>query len=187
MTAVLYPIARNAEAALSRPLGRAARASEAQVLTHIPVRFAQEMVGPGFPTREAALDAFPGRLEDERAGKGSVAAEDRFCLLREVTVEPPVRRRELLTLKPVYRDGRRWPTPRRAPQTVWRLSISYWRLVTAEEAESLARTESADAVTAALRARMERPMIPVKPQQPLDVGLFEFRPPEAPHIIMPDE
>jgi hypothetical protein len=39
----------------------------------------------------------------------------------------------------------------------------------------------------ALRARLERPLRPVKPQQPLDIGLFEVRPPEAPHILMPDE
>ena len=26
-----------------------------------------------------------------------------------------------------------------------------------------------------------------KPQQPLDIGLFEVHPPEAPHIVMPDE
>jgi hypothetical protein len=27
----------------------------------------------------------------------------------------------------------------------------------------------------------------VQPQQPLDIGLFEFRLPEAPDIIVPDE
>ena len=68
MTAVLYPIARNAEAALSRPLGRAARAGEAQVLAEASVRFAQEMVGPAFESRQAALDAFADRLDDERGG-----------------------------------------------------------------------------------------------------------------------
>ena len=39
----------------------------------------------------------------------------------------------------------------------------------------------------ALRERLQQPLRPVKPQQPLDIGLFEVRPPEAPHILMPDE
>ena len=39
----------------------------------------------------------------------------------------------------------------------------------------------------ALRARLSEPLRPLKPQQPLDIGLFEVRPPEAPHILMPDE
>ena len=32
-----------------------------------------------------------------------------------------------------------------------------------------------------------QPLRPVEPQQPLDIGLFEVRPPDAPHIVMPDE
>ena len=39
----------------------------------------------------------------------------------------------------------------------------------------------------ALRAIAETPLRPTKPQQPLDIGLFEVRPPDAPHIVMPDE
>jgi hypothetical protein len=31
------------------------------------------------------------------------------------------------------------------------------------------------------------PLKPTKPQQPLDIGLFETRLPEAPHIVVPDE
>jgi hypothetical protein len=38
-----------------------------------------------------------------------------------------------------------------------------------------------------VRAIARAPLRPVKPQQPLDIGLFETRPPEAPHIVMPDE
>ncbi|HEY2661167.1 MAG TPA: hypothetical protein VGI79_15715 [Caulobacteraceae bacterium] len=183
MTAVLYPVARNAEAALSRPLGRAARAGEAQALAHTGVRFAQEMVGPGFDSREAALAAFAGRIDDGRGG--GLAAEDHYCLLREVLAEPPTPGgKGSLPLRPTYRDGRRWPTPRAVPRTVWRLSISYWRVLAGDEAkaEPTPSEPSAD-----LRARLERPMMSFKPQQPLDIGLFEFRPPEAPHIVMPDE
>jgi hypothetical protein len=28
---------------------------------------------------------------------------------------------------------------------------------------------------------------PTRPQKALDIGLFETRPPEAPHIVMPDD
>ncbi len=181
MTAVLYPIARNAEAALSRPMGRAARAGEAQTLVHAAVRFAQEMVGPAFDTREAALAAFAGRVEEE--GTSGLSPEDRYCLLREVVdAAPPPPGKGALPLRPTYRDGRRWPTPRARPKTVWRLSISYWRIAPEATAEPPLAQPSA-----ALRERLDQPMRPIKPQQPLDIGLFEFRPPEAPHIVMPDE
>ena len=30
-------------------------------------------------------------------------------------------------------------------------------------------------------------LAPMKPQQPLDIGLFEYSPPEAPHLTIPDE
>jgi len=182
MTAVLYPIARNAEAALSGPLGRAARAGDAQQLAHAAVRFAQEMVGPAFDSREAALAAFRGRIEED--GAGALAPEDKYCLLREVVEgPPPPPGKGSLPLRPVYRDGRRWPTPRTRPKTVWRLSISYWRIAPEAAAEPPAAAQPA----ATLRERLDRPMRPIKPQQPLDIGLFEFRPPEAPHIVMPDE
>ncbi len=38
-----------------------------------------------------------------------------------------------------------------------------------------------------LRTIARQPLRPVEPQQPLDIGLFEIRPPDAPHIVMPDE
>ncbi len=90
-------------------------------------------------------------------------------------------------MKPVYRGGRRWPAPLPTPQTIWRLSISYWRIqpVHAEPLVEPALAPSMDAQE--LRARLGQPLRPVKPQQPLDIGLFEVRPPEAPHILMPDE
>jgi hypothetical protein len=183
MTAVLYPIAPNAEAALSRPLGRAARAG---VAASAAVDFVQEMVGPGFPNREAALDAFPGLLDDDRAGRRSPDAENRYCALREMMVDPPRAAKASIPFKPVYKDGRRWPTPRAAPVTVWRLSISYWR-VSPEVRPNIPEARGDPASVEALRERLERPLRPVKAQKSLDIGLFEVRPPEAPHILMPDE
>jgi len=192
MSAVHYPIAPNAEAAMSAPLGRAARQSEAGLAVGADVAFATEAVGPAFPSREAALDAYAGRVDDERAGAATtVLPEDRFCELRELAAARPPRPGTGKPMKPVYRGGRRWPAPLPTPRTIWRLSVSYWRIQPAhveplvEAAGAAAAAASMDAQ--ALRARLSQPLRPVKPQQPLDIGLFEVRPPEAPHILMPDE
>jgi len=196
MSAVLYPVAANASAALNAPLGRAARASEAGLLAAGAVAFVSEFTGPAFVSREAALDAFAGRVDDERPGRSrSVLPENRYCDLRELAQGPPPRPGKSTPPRPVYRDGKRWPAPLKPPATVWRLSVSYWKLVQADaapilehppgESDAAARAGAQD--VNALRARLSAPLTPVKPQQPLDVGLFEFRPPEAPHILMPDE
>lgn len=197
MSAVRYPIALNAEAALSAPLGRAARQSEAGQAVGADVAFATETVGPGFDSRVAALNAYAGRVDDERPGAATVVQpEDRFCELRELAEARPPRPGTGKSMKPVYRGGRRWPAPLPPPRTIWRLSISYWRIQPAY-AEPLVEPTSAGGIAAraaaaamdaqALRARLGQPLRPVKPQQPLDIGLFEVRPPEAPHILMPDE
>jgi hypothetical protein len=51
----------------------------------------------------------------------------------------------------------------------------------------VARKAGGEVAPETLRAIARQPLKPVKPQQPLDIGLFETRPPEAPHIVMPDE
>jgi hypothetical protein len=194
MNAILYPVATNAEAALARPKGRAAREREARSLAGAPVRFVTEPTGPGFASREAALDAYAGRLDDPRPGHGvAIAPEDRYCSLAEriegaATPEP---------LEPAFRAGRRWPkTAAVRTKTVFRLMVSYWREAEAEtEAEMLAeqaramrrRAEAAVLDANQLRALARQPLRPVKPQQPLDAGLFEMPAPEAPHILIPDE
>jgi hypothetical protein len=188
MSAVLYPIAVNAEAALSAPLGRAARRSEAGRLAAGEVAFTTEAVGPAFPTRDAALGAYAGRIDDERAETpASILPEDRYCELRELAAARPPRPGTVKPLRPIYRGGRRWPAPPPVPETIWRLSISYWRIQPAVEPALDAGPTPAGLDAQALRARLSQPLRPVKPQQPLDIGLFEVRPPEAPHILMPDE
>lgn len=190
---MLYPVARNAEAALNAPLGRAAREREARARAKADVVFVTEQTGPGFATREAALAAWAGRLDD---GRTSVAVEDRYCALREVLATEGKRRPPPpVAVKPAMKDGRRWPEPPPKPATVWRLSVSYWKLVEAEadrpppQARTARRdpeaAETLDART--LRRVAQAPLLPVRPQQPLDIGLFEFRPPEAPDRVMPDE
>lgn len=188
MTAILYPVATNADLALSRPLGRAARESEARRKAGEAVVFASEAVGPAFTTREAALDAYQGRVEDERTGS-TPDIEDRYCRLIEQVAEGAPRPRQV---QPTYENGHRWPEPPKPVRTVWRLSVSYWRIGTVERPLDAPQARQArksgqglDADT--LRAISRAPLRPTRPQQPLDIGLFEVRPPEAPHIVMPDE
>ena len=191
MSAILYPVAASAEAALAAPLGRAARERDAERLAGAGVRFVSEETGPAFASREAALDASRGRLDDERAGAaGQLAPEDRFCLLRERVASPPP-----VPAEPAMKDGRRWAaaTARKA-KTTFRLTVSYWKIgaepqpASAPQARRIRRTSDAASLDAGqLRALVEQPLRPVRPQQPLDVGLFEAPAPEAPHILIPDE
>jgi hypothetical protein len=191
MSAILYPIAANAERALATPLGRAARASDANELVQGEVEFVTHEVGPAFASKTEALAAYAGRLDDEDRGRFLPAA-DRFCTLREIVAARGVRK--LRQAKPTMKDGHRWSPAPATPSTAWRLSISYWRVKGAEEIAAMAQarkarrtasTEPLDAAT--LRAMTRQSLAPVQPQQPLDIGLFEFRPPEAPHLIIPDE
>ena len=186
MSAIPYPIAATPEEALSPGRPRASREREAQTLAAEPVSFETDRFGPPFASREAALSAYPGAVED--AGS-PVAPEDRFCQLVQVMaqgVAPP-------PAQPTLKDGRRWPAPPSPPATVWRLQVSYWRPLSAAPAlpETQARhprrkaSERLDAT--AVRALPRQPLQPVKPQQPLDIGLFERRLPENPSIIVPDE
>ncbi|WP_374579075.1 hypothetical protein [Phenylobacterium sp.] len=196
MTAILYPVAADAGQALGAPMGRAAREREAERTAGEAVGFVTEPVGPSYASREAALDALAGRVEDDRPGRSfAVPAEDRFITLVEQVAPRGGRRRAPTPVAPSFEDGRRWPAPpAHPPATVWRAMISYWRIggaPLAHAGDSQARQtrrkggEGMDAES--VRALTRQPLRPVKPQQPLDIGLFEARLPEAPHIIVPDE
>lgn len=190
---ILYPVADTPEQALHAPRGLAAREREAALTAGGAVVFERRLVGPAFRAREAALDAYAGRIEDERPGRGfTPAIEARWCELKATSpegVRPPV------PVQPALRDGRRWPTPETTGEVVWRLSVAFWRVVGAEAlpelpaARALRRTaESATPLDArALRLLSRQPLRPVTPQQPLDMGLFEVRLPEAPHLVVADE
>lgn len=185
MTAILYPVAANADEALSRPLGRAAREREARAVAGEAVAFATETVGPAFASREAALAAYRERIE-------TAEADDRYCQLIERVAGDPASKTPLGPIAPTYEKGRRWPSPPKSPpKTVWRLMVSYWRLASAQSQDTpqarIARRSAAEVDAATLRAIASAPLRPVKAQQPLDIGLFETRLPEAPHIVVPDE
>lgn len=189
---VRYPVAATADAALSSPLGRAGREREAATLAGDKVAFVTEAAGPGFATREAALDAYAGRLDDDRPGRSSrIAPEDRWCELAEVAVS--LRQKPGAPIRPNFRDGRRWGEAPDKPPTCWRLMVSYWKAgapepVTLEQARRARKAAENEALDARqLRALTLQPLQPVRPQQPLDVGLFEVRTPENPDRVIPDE
>lgn len=188
---VRYPIATSAEAALTKPLGRAVREREARETAGEEVEFVRELAGAPFETREAAVQMYAGLIDEE--GLRPVPPEDRFCELAEVIVAEG-RRRIGDQAEPVCKDGHRWPTPKRPLKTAYRLSVGYWRPLSArpavpvDQARAARKREASSRLTAAeLRAIASQPLQPVKPQQALDIGLFEIFAPGAPHILMPDE
>ncbi len=194
MTAILYPVAETAETALHAPRGYAAREREAESLAAAVVAFVSEAVGPAFATREAALDAYGGRVEDERPGALTVPPEARWRQLTPVAAQASHRRALPAPSQPSYLDGRRWPIPEEAAPILWRLSVSYWKIggaaveLPSEAARKLRRGESGRGLAGpALNALARQPLRAVKLQQPLDIGLFEVRPPEAPDTLIPDE
>ena len=188
---VRFPIAANAEEALRAPKGRAERAREALARADgAEVEFVRELVGPEFATREAAEAAWPDLVD--RPGAPAVQPEDRFCELMEV-IERDAKAGGGQA-EPTFEAGSRWPKPRRLLKTVWRLQVSYWKMIDPSaqpklpQARSARKREEAQGLDAkALQAMARQPLQPVKPQQPLDIGLFEFSPPDAPHLIIPDE
>ena len=193
MTA-LYPVAANAEAALSAPIGRALRERDARALAGgAPVDFRVETTGPVFATREAALEAFAGRIEDDRPGRSGIPAEDRYLELRQMLARPNGRLPLLIPVRPNLSGERRWPDrPKEPMATVWRISVAYWRLRTEitipGQPRQVRRTEAGPGLGRDVLAEMARlPLRPIKPQQPLDVGLFEAPLPESPGRYIPDE
>jgi hypothetical protein len=182
-------VAKTAETALNRPLGRAAREREAKTRAKTEVRFVTEVTGPAFESREEALKAWRGRLDDEGV---FLEPQDRFCSLREVLAQSKGRRP--VPVEPLMKDGRRWPEPKAKPRTVWRLSVSYWKVVEAEEIAAMAQARNARKAPDSreldperLRALTRQPLLPSGPQRALDIGLFEAIRPEAPGETMPDE
>jgi hypothetical protein len=181
MNAILYPIGKTADEALQAALGYAARQSEAEQAAGGPVTFVSEALGPAFVTESAAAEAY--------RAKGLAARE-------WWTLRPVIEGRAAPCVRPVNKDGRRWPAPASPPNpTLWRLSIRYWRLVAEaavgvphEAARRVRRDPCAEGLDPrSLQALAHQPLRAVEPQRPLDIGLFEVRLPEAPDRVVPDE
>jgi hypothetical protein len=174
---ILYPVAASADEAIRAPRGLAARAREAADLAGGAVSFVSEAVGPAFATEAALIEVFGGPAAQPWAQLQPVAASAK--------PRAPIR--------PVNQDGRRWPQGKHGAPALWRLNVSYWRIDSAEQgppdhARKLRRDPEAGELDGkTLRALARQPLRAMKPQQPLDIGLFEVRPPDAPHLIIPDE
>jgi hypothetical protein len=177
MTAIVYPVAPNAEQALASPLGRAEREREAKAVARAAVAFASDATGPAFPTREAAEAAYAGPLAEGWA---------------RVTEQILPGQKAAVAVTPTCEDGRRWPAAPPPPRTAWRLVVSYWRFATPERPLDPPQARAARRARTPLAAETlkdiaRQPLKAIAPQQPLDIGLFETRLPEAPHIVVPDE
>ncbi|HEY3950808.1 hypothetical protein [Phenylobacterium sp.] len=177
MSAILYPVAANAELAMAAALGRAAREREAHGLAGEAVVFTTDVTGPAFADEAAAQAAFAAPLAEGWARLSEQILPGQTVGHAEAACE----------------DGHRWTAlAQPAPRTAWRLMVSYWRVATAGRPISAPQARAArrgkqplDPKTLQVMAR--QPLRPIAPQQPLDIGLFEVRPPDAPHIVMPDE
>ena len=194
MTAILYPVAETAEAALHAARGYAARAREAEALAGSGVAFVTETIGPAFQSREAALDAYVARRPVLAAEASTDAGADGWLTLVPVATETGGRVDRREPVRPAFKDGRRWPEPTRSAVVLWRLSVAFWRIGGQDIAAPLeaARRMRRDAASRdlggpVLNALARQPLRALRPQQPLDIGLFETRPPEAPDTLIPDE
>ncbi len=184
MSALLYPVANDGEAALGAPLGHALRAREAEGVAGEPVIFCSERVGPACPTREAALE-----LLSQLGASAALPTDPAAVRLVEVFdgARPPA------PARPLAEGDRRWPAPPPPPRTVWRIQVDFWRpasrapAILQAQARHVRKRAQAELSGDHLNAFARQPLRPVRPQQPLDIGLFEVRAPENPDRLLPDE
>jgi len=184
MPALLYPVAIDGHAALRTPLGYALRAREAESLAREPVSFCSERVGAACSTREAAQE-----LLAQLSAGAATPPDPATVRLVEVFdgASPPRPARSLAE------GDRRWPAPPPAPRTVWRIQVDFWRpasqapAILSVQARDVRKRVQGEISGDHLSAFARQPLRPVRPQQPLDIGLFEVRAPEDPNLVLPDE
>lgn len=199
MPLTAYPIAKDAHAALNLlrqgALKRAARQKEAESLAGARVAFVTQSLGPVYEDEAVALNAYRGLVEDHRPGHIFLPpAEERVCKLVCRMKEAP--RRRTKPMQPVFGDGMRWPQAGAPLETVWQLSLSYWKILqetrpvpsSPGDAKTLRkRAKTGDLTPDEMRSLMNSPMTAPRPQKALDFGLFDFIPPDNPGIVIADE
>lgn len=199
MSLPLFPIARDGHDALALLRGgdapSARRESEAQALAGARVAFVSENIGALYERREDALDAYMGLVADDRPGHLFVP-ENAACNLT-CRIKSPLRAKTK-RITPVFQDGQRWPKAAQPMETVWQLSISYWKRLpeTASrtpapvkgQARTLRRATRGSELTAEeIQGLIDNPLTAARPQKALDFGLFDFIPPDNPGIVIADE
>jgi hypothetical protein len=202
MSLIAYPIAANAHDALTRLKAgeppRAVREKEAELAARARVAFVTETVGPVYETREDALEAYAGWVEDDRKGCLFMPdAADRYCLLICRIRDP--KRGKPKPMQPVFAEGERWPKKHEPSASVWQLSLSYWKVMTVAQAKAAGippigqarhlrkRANGRDLTPEEIMALSQGPLMAARPQKALDFGLFDFPLPENPAIIIADE
>jgi hypothetical protein len=151
--------------------------------------------GPLYEDEGEALNVYAGLVGDHRPGHIFLPpVEDRFCRLVCRMKDTPRRRPK--SVQPVFSDGERWPSAKAPLETVWQLSVSYWKIL---DGAPVARAEPGDVRTLRKRAKtgelsveemrslMAAPLTAPRPQKALDFGLFDFVPPDDPGIVIADE
>ena len=206
MSLIAYPIASDAYDVLTLLKAgpkeswppRAVREIEAEARAVARVTFVTQAVGPLFESRDEAMNAYKGLVEDDRKDQVfTPAAEDRFCTL--VCRPRDSLRSKPKPIKPVFKDGERWPKAKAPVATVWQLSLSYWKIMTVAQvkaaglapvgqARHLRKKANGRELTAEeIMALSQSPLLAARPQKALDFGLFDFPLPENPAIIIADE
>ncbi len=187
MSQTAYPIAKDIQHALSQLKAgaamRAVRESEAAHVAGGRVAFVSEHAGPLYERREEALAALGGLAED--------------TAVRLVARLKDAARRRAKPLEPVFRDGERWPKAARPLESVWQVSVSYWKVLdearktpaapTGKPARALRRKGGEALTPEEVLGLVDSPLVAARPQKALDFGLFDFPLPENPEIIIADE
>ncbi len=185
-----YPVAHDAYQALDllrREEGpRAPREREASDAVRARVAFVTQPVGPIYETREEAATQ-AGALLDNTPVCTLV------CRARDFIP------RKSKPIQPVFTDGARWPKAQKPTETVWQLSVSYWKIITDVQPTTASvttkhqarhvrkKTLGEDLTPDEIRALSQTPLLAVRPQKALDFGLFDFPLPEDPGRIIADE
>ena len=202
MSLIAYPIASDAHDALIRLKAgeglRAVREKEAELVAKARVAFVTQTVGPVYETRDEALNAHAGLVEDDRKGRIFMPADsDRFCLLTCRIRDQ--KRAKSKPMQPVFAEGQRWPAKREPVASVWQLSLSYWKIMTVAQAKAAGippigqarhlrkKATGRDLTPEEIAALSQGPLLAARPQKALDFGLFDFPLPENPAIIIADE
>ncbi len=184
-----YPIATDGHAALAQLRQgddkRAAREREAETLAGHRVAFVTQSIGPLYASEDEARAVYAALLDDSRV-----------CVLtcRVKTASAKKRAAE----QPVLDEGSRWPKAKQPLESVWQLSVSYWKILSETrqaganapngQARKLRKTvRGYDLTPEQILALTETPLTAARPQKALDFGLFDFIPPDNPGIVIADE
>jgi hypothetical protein len=199
MPLTAYPVAKDAHEALhllkQGKAKRAAREKEAETAAGARVAFVTQSVGPLYEDEAEALSIYAGLVEDHRPGHIFLPpVEDRFCKLTCRMKEAPRRRSK--SSEPVFSDGERWPRATAPLETVWQLSVSYWKVLDGVPVRPTAagnikdlrkRAKKGQLTPEEMLSLMDSPLTAPRPQKALDFGLFDFIPPDNPGIVIADE